>query len=170
MSFRTKNLMVTVLPEAQQVPPQVVGGLQTYFCCPNQTQIWTCWQASCPHFSITCPNFSLCQRFISQCLAYSCPYGSIDCPNGTVIDCTPTWIDPLTPIEQTIQFSSPEALGALQQQLARLQEAAQAQMTALQAKQQPQTLEEAEVLEKHLNEALNEVKATKDALRRKSSK
>ena len=60
-----------------------------------------------------------------------------------------------------IDFSDIEVLNQLKVQL-------DAQIAAVNANLAPKTLEEADMLEKHLTEALNEVKATKDALRKAS--
>ncbi|HVU12111.1 MAG TPA: hypothetical protein VHD90_12580 [Phototrophicaceae bacterium] len=158
MSFRTKSLMVTVLPQEPQAQP-LATPQNIVVQCPLHSTIWTCWLYSCHAFTPICPTYTPICPNASQL----CPPGTL-CLAGTITDLSP--IVTTTPVQQTIQFSSEESLKALQTQLAQLQDATQAQLSALQAKQAPQTVEEAEMLEKHLTDALNEVKATKESLRR----
>ena len=162
MSFRTKSLMINVLPQDQQAQLQQLATPQNILWSPAHSPIWTCLFFSCTAYSPCLPRTNICQ-IISP---FTCLAGT-PIPDTTIwITTTPVQETVQQTIQQTVQFNSEEGLKVLQEQLAQLQEATQTQLDALQAKQTPQTVEEAEMLEKHLTDALNEVKATKESLRR----
>ena len=140
MPFKVKDLMIDVLPKAAIDLPQP---------CPIR---------SCLAQSRICPGGT-------------CGPGSIYCFGGS--DFT-TWWDRLLPIiyERTSpviygQFSAQE-LAALKADLKQALIEVETRENVLAAGMKPQTLEEAQTLEKKLTDALHEIRHLKGELRQKT--
>ena len=146
MNFKTKDLLVTVLPKVPDPKAcllhSIVCRFPTFVCVQPCSFLPTCfrWQSViCPGLTVVCPHGTIV-----------CPGGSIVCPGGSG--------DPFV-----IQYL--EDLVALR---AELQETLR-QLDAIQKEGLPSAISskaEADALEQSLNEALKQVKAAQAKFRR----
>ena len=143
MTFKVKDLMIDVSSATAQIQ------------CPNFTLI------AC-HFYCTYV-VSFCHYGCSVYSPTFCAFGSIThtvtCPGSLVTD--------TTPIIQTIPQVGGEALANLKDQLKLALDLAERQQAAQAESQQLQTVADAEMLEKKLNEAIDDVRARKAELQKR---
>jgi hypothetical protein len=157
MAFRVRDLMIDVAP-----------GTENAFACLPYTGLTDC--RFCTHYqpSIVCYQHSLI------------------CPNRSVIDVVDIFhtcgttipfdtgrlgtdvlygdINPVGP-----QVANPQNLAVLKAQLRQSLAQVEAQEQAMAESMKPQTVEEADMLEQKLTEALDELRQHKEELRRRSS-
>ena len=152
MPFKVKNLMVSVLPQEADLQ-QAANQVQETVVYRTIPVTWTQPRTPTPLTPWTTPwTTTFTTTWPTGCLRSCGLTGtfSIAC-RGDLTD----YIDP------AVDINDIDVLTQLKVQL-------DAQINAVNANLAPQTVEQAEMLEKHLNEALAEVKATKDALRKAS--
>lgn len=142
--FRVRNLMVQLLPEEFE---------QAQYCR---------W-----------PSLG-CQWIFSRCPWYTCHWLT---PRGCwpfITDyCGPLTPDPCGPISPVVgdpgDVIQPQDLTALKQQLRQALENIEQQERIMEEQAQPQTMEEIDQLENRLNQALEELQARREELKRRGS-
>jgi hypothetical protein len=160
MPFKVKNLMVDV-PSATTAAANLKATLTVQTVTIHPTATIFC------HIGCTQPTFITCHfacSFISPCTFHTlvtCQFHSL--PTTTITHTTCGFsVEPTTIIGQVPQ-STPVVKEQLQQALA----AVEAQQAAAEESLKPQSLEDVEMLEKHLTEALAELKTQKADLQKK---
>lgn len=120
--------------------------------CPGNTL------TGCGFCSVGC-TFTQCPANTRFCPANTliCPGGTEICPGGSVIDDVPR------------PAPSTEDLAALKEELRQALAEVEAQERVMEESMRPQTLEEADELERKLNAALDDLRAQKEELRRRDS-
>jgi hypothetical protein len=149
MTFKVKDLMIDVSSATAQIQCP-----NTVIQCPNHTLI------AC-HFYCTYV-VSFCHYGCSVYSPTFCAFGSV-----TVTVTCPGSIPDTTYVFQTIPQASGPALANLKDQLKQALELAERQEAAQAESQQLQTVADAEMLEKKLNEAIEDVRARKAELQKK---
>lgn len=144
MTFKVKDLMIDVSSATAQL------------ACPAHSLI------GC-HFHCSFAAISFCHFGCSFFFPSICTHASIN----PTITCPGTLVTDTTPIFQTINQLSGPALGNLKEQLKQALELAERQETASAEALRPQTVADAEMLEKKLGEAIEEVRARKAELQKK---
>jgi hypothetical protein len=161
MAFKVRDLMI-------DVAPGVGGGIFCRPCTPLVT------------------DYCLCTNQVTQIT----PCGNCSYLSPYIFEITP-WITRITPtcgvtrdptITPTVQFTpqtpvvnqpgmvaNPQNLAELKAQLRQSLAQVEAQEQAMAESMKPQTVEEADMLEQKLTEALDELRQHKEALRRRSS-
>jgi hypothetical protein len=145
MTFKVKDLMIDVSSATAQIQ------------CPNHTLI------AC-HFYCTYV-ISFCHYGCSFYFPSYCAFGSVTVTQ-TITTC-PGSIPDTTPIIQTIPQVGGPVLANLKDQLKQALDLAERQEAAQAESQQLHTLADAEMLEKKLNEAIEDVRARKAELQKK---
>jgi hypothetical protein len=144
MTFKVKDLMIDVSSATAQIQ------------CPNFTLI------GC-HFYCTYV-ISVCHYGCSFYYPSFCAFGSVTVTQ--TITCAGS-IPDTTYVFQTIPQASGPALANLKDQLKQALDLAERQEAAQTESQQVQTVADAEMLEKKLNEAIEDVRARKAELQKK---
>jgi hypothetical protein len=122
-----------------------------YTGCHNYTPI-NCYNFSCG-ISLHCLNG--CSGLPSLCIANTCPGGSVLCRFGTCGITEPTtWWETTTPIQQFIPSMDV-------QELAELKVALQGLVEKIDKEFKPEKLEQLDVLESKMSEAINDIKEQK---------
>ena len=153
MAFKVKDLMIEVMGGI----PYITGTVRPPCMCTSPTRPCLCsnWRTPIP----TCVYNATTRRPVA-------------CEAGTV-GCGASW-DPTTPVFQTetIIQQTPvlqqEEIAPLKEQLKAALELVEKQEAAINEQLQPKTLEDVNLLESKLTEALGELRVQKAALERKA--
>lgn len=182
MPFKVRDLMIDVVPEA--------GGGANIACCPGT--MLTGDPFCCPGTGFRtpacCPGTGFRTCLCSYISPACCPGTSFRtccptfcCPGTLPVTCEPcspipfTGCDPISPcpggsiIPPERGVATPENLATLKAQLQQALAQVEGQERAMEESQKPQTVEEAEVLEQKLVEALEELRQHREELRRRSA-
>jgi hypothetical protein len=166
MPFKVRDLMIDVLPEA--------GGGANLGCYPG-TRI-TCFAGTCDICTqkptIDCnPTFWQC---LISCTCTGCTRTCppISCPKGSCGWSPP--IDQFTELQTVVlnqpgMVANPQNLKELKAQLRQALAQVEAQERMAEESMRPQSLEEADMLEQKLTEALEELRQHREELRRRSA-
>ena len=169
MAFKVRDLMIDVSP---QLPQEMHA--QQLFCatytygCPNLTHF-------CRYPSDFCPNYT----FVGCQVRSYFPCGRTYLDPTIIYTPTPVLDDPIpfvqTPdaqapiMNQPGMVVNPQNLAELKSQLRQSLAQVEAQEKVMKENMKPQTVEEVDMLEQKLTEALEELRQHKEELRRKSS-
>jgi hypothetical protein len=156
--FKVRDLMINVLPEEG-------GFAEAAACCEMRTVGFSVPGPQCPQYScgnfITCPYPSDCQPYTLYC-GMRCP--SLLPYTGGPPPCQPGITD-----WHRLVNAGPEELAALKQELRRALGRVEAHERVLDEVLQPQTEEDAALLEEKLTAALEDVRARRATLRAQAS-
>jgi hypothetical protein len=172
MAFKVRDLMI-------DVAPGVGGGifcrpctpLVTDYClCTNQVTIDVCKVCTNREISIWCRDCSVISPYIQitpwTVITPTCGFS----PDPITVQTTIVQTTPQTPVvNQPGMVASPQNLAELKAQLRQSLAQVEAQEQAMAESMKPQTVEEADMLEQKLTEALDELRQHKEELRRRSS-
>jgi hypothetical protein len=167
MPFKVRDLMI-------DVAPGVGGGvfcrpctpLVTDYClCTNQVTIDVCKVCTNRDISIWCRDCSVISPYVEIT-----PWTVLTPGCGFTDPRTPMTVTPQTPvINQVGMVANPQNLAELKAQLRQSLAQVEAQEQAIAESMKPQTVEESDMLEQKLTEALDELRQHKEELRRRSS-
>jgi hypothetical protein len=171
MSFRIRDLMISVLPSAGGVgygcptctgTTGPIGGCQT---CTGTTPLYGDFGCqTCTGTTGQIGGCNLCTGTTGQIGCHTCTgtTGGLCAHAAALAAC-----GVCTGISPALGDQRPQALAVLRQQLQGLLDEVEAEEKRLEEAAFPQTADEAEALEKKLEEALAEVRSRKAALKKK---
>lgn len=150
MTFKVKDLMIDISSATAQF------GCTHHTACAGQTLVGCYYY--CSHLA-----FSICHFGCTNYFPSICTHGSVT----VTITCPGTLVTDTSPIFQTLPQLSGPALGNLKEQLKQALELAERQEAGQAEALKPQTVADAEMLEKKLGEALEELRTRKAELQKK---
>ena len=150
MTFKVKDLMIDISSATAQ------------FACTHHTLCAGHTLVGCNYYCSQVA-FSICHFGCTNHFPSICTHGSVT----VTITCPGTLVTDTSPIFQTLPQLSGPALGNLKEQLKQALELAERQEAGQAEALKPQTVADAEMLEKKLGEALEELRTRKAELQKK---